>query len=108
MTVPPACLKGDRHGQSKEARCGAQEELETRQGKRQARAQDGGKARDAEKGEVQGPARGYEREETFSQEEAATGDGGGKANRNDNYRRYQGAGSRRGRSYGIRNGSYRE
>jgi hypothetical protein len=32
---------GDSHGQSKEARCGAQEELETRQGKRQACAQDG-------------------------------------------------------------------
>ena len=52
MTVPAACFKGDSHGQSKKARCGAQEELETLQGKRQACAQEGGKGRDAENGEV--------------------------------------------------------
>ena len=55
--MPAACLRGDSHGQSKKARRGAQEELETRQRKRQACAQVGGKARDAEKSEVQGPAR---------------------------------------------------
>jgi hypothetical protein len=45
-------LTGDGHGQSKEAACDAQEKLETRQGKRQ----EGGKAHEAEKEEVQGPA----------------------------------------------------
>src|SRR5258707_5122714 len=79
MTVPAACLKGDSHGQSKEARCGAQEELETRQGKRQACAQDGCKARDTEKSEVQGPACGHEREETRGQEKTCAGDSGKKA-----------------------------
>src|SRR5260370_41419746 len=68
MPVPAACLKGDSHGQSKKARRGAQEEFETRQSKRQACSQDGGKARDAEKSEVQNPARGHERDETSGQE----------------------------------------
>jgi hypothetical protein len=44
-------LTGDGHGQSKEAAFEAQEKLETRQGKRQ----EGGKAHEAEKGQVQGP-----------------------------------------------------
>src|SRR5258708_20165044 len=78
MTVPAACLKGDSHGQSKKAHRGAQEELETRQGKRQACAQDGGKARDAEKSEVQNPARWHERDETSGQEKAPAGDSGKK------------------------------
>jgi hypothetical protein len=69
-------MTGDSHGQSKEARCGAQEELKTRQGKRQACAQDCGKAR--EKSEVQGPASGHECEEIRGQEKAATGDSGKK------------------------------
>jgi len=55
--VPPAYFTGHCHGQSTEARCNSQEEeVETRQGKHQAGAQEGGKAHDAEKGETQGPA----------------------------------------------------
>src|SRR5215469_7370494 len=77
MTVPAARLTGDSHGQSnKETRCGAQEEPKTRQGKHQACAQDGCKARDTEKSEIQDPARGHECEETRGQEKAATGDSG--------------------------------
>jgi hypothetical protein len=76
--VPPAYFTGDSHGQSKEARCCAQEEPETRQGKRQAGAQEGGKARGAKQGEVQGPAGGQERGETGGQEKAAIEDGGKK------------------------------
>src|ERR1019366_9880029 len=72
-------LTGDTHGQSKEARCGAQEELETRQGKHQACAQEGGKARDAEEGEVQGPTCGHEHDETRGQEKAAAEDSGKKS-----------------------------
>jgi hypothetical protein len=45
-------LAKDSHGQSKEASCGAQEELETPQGNCQTFAQEGNQARD-EKGEVQ-------------------------------------------------------
>ena len=44
----------------------AQEGLETRQGKCQPLAHEGGQARDPEKGEVQGPACGRERDETRS------------------------------------------
>ena len=57
-------------GKSKEARCDAQEELETRQGRRQAWAQDGGKAREAEKSEVQGSAQ-EQREETRKKQRQA-------------------------------------
>src|SRR6266478_4746303 len=94
MTLPAACLTGDSHGQSKEARSGAQEELETRQRKRQACAQVGGKARDAEKSEVQGPARRHEREETRGREKAAAGPSGKKtsgadASRNHGHRRHR-------------------
>jgi hypothetical protein len=46
---------GDGYGQSKEAAGDAQEKLETRQGK----CQEGGKAHEAEKGEVQGPANSH-------------------------------------------------
>jgi hypothetical protein len=46
---PAAYLTGDRHGQSKEAYCDAQESLETPEGKHQACAQEDSKARDAEK-----------------------------------------------------------
>src|SRR5207244_5423382 len=46
-------VTGDSHGQSKEARRGTQEEFETQHGKGQACAQVGGKARNAEKSEVQ-------------------------------------------------------
>ncbi len=110
MTVPAACLKGDSHGQSKKAHRGAQEELETRQGKRQACAQDGGKARDAEKSEVQNPARWHERDETSGQEKAPAGDSGkktsnGDASQNHDDRRHQAASPRRGCCYGVRIGS---
>ena len=76
---------------AKEARRGTQEEFETQHGKGQACAQVGGKARNAEKSEVQGPARRHEREE-----EAAAGHGGkktsdGDASRNQGYRRHRGA-----------------
>src|SRR5262249_32896385 len=102
MAVPLTWPQGDRHGQSKEARCGAQEEFETQQGKRQACAQTGG----AKKGEVEGQAHGSEREEASSQEEAATAaDGNSEANRNDTNRRDRRARSRRGRCYGARVGS---
>src|SRR6266404_2525034 len=102
MTLPAACLTGDSHGQSKEARSGAQEELETRQRKRQACAQVGGKARDAEKSEVQGPARRHEREETRGREKAAAGHSGKKtsgpdASRNHGHRRHRETGPRRRR-----------
>src|ERR1019366_2703763 len=91
-------LTGDSHGQSKEARCGAQEELETRQGKRQACAQEG---------KVQGPARGHEHDETRGQEKAAAEDSGkkctktsgGGAGRNHHHRRDRGAGPRCGCRY---------
>jgi hypothetical protein len=46
---PAAYFTGDSHGQTKEACCGAQESLETRESKRQACAQEGNKARDAKK-----------------------------------------------------------
>jgi hypothetical protein len=46
---PAAYFTGDSHGQSKEACCDAQESLETREGKRQACAQEGSKARGAQK-----------------------------------------------------------
>src|ERR1019366_6022539 len=71
-------LTGDSHGQSKEARCGAQEELETRQAKSQACAQGGGKARDAEEDKVQGPARGHEHGDPRGQEKASAEDRGKK------------------------------
>src|ERR1700745_156429 len=110
MAVPLACLKGDRHGQSKEARCAAQEELETRQGKRQACAQARGKTGDAKEGEVEGQAHGSEREQPCRQEEAVTGAGKdkagrGDARRTDTHRRDRRAGSWRGRCYGARVGS---
>src|SRR5258707_4706444 len=113
MPVPAACLKGDSHSQSKKARRGAQEEFETRQGKRQACAQDGGKARDAEKSEVQDPARGHERDETSGQEKAPAGDSGkktsnGDASQNHDDRRHRAASPRRGCWYGVRIGSYRD
>src|SRR5260370_41813863 len=73
-SMQAAYFTGESHGQSKEARCGAQEELEARQGKRQACAQEGDKARDVEKGEVQGPTSGHERDETRGQEKAAAED----------------------------------
>ena len=44
-------------------RCGAREDFETRQGKRQARSQEDGKGDNAKKSEVQNPARGRDREE---------------------------------------------
>src|SRR5260221_14145271 len=102
MTLLAACLTGDSHGQSKEARSGAQEKLETRQRKRQACAQVGGKARDAEKSEVQGPARRHEREETRGREKAAAGPSGKKtsgadASRNHGHRRHRETGLRRRR-----------
>jgi hypothetical protein len=53
-----ASFTGDSHGQSKEARCGAQEGLETREGKRQACTQKGGKGGSADKGKIQGSASG--------------------------------------------------
>ncbi len=56
--MPAAYFTGGSLGQGKEACCDAQEKLETRRGKRQACAQDGGKAHDAERGKVQGPACG--------------------------------------------------
>jgi hypothetical protein len=111
MTVPAACLKGDSHGQSKKARRGAQEEFETRQTKRQACSQDGGKARDAEKSEVQNPARGHERDETSGQEKKGpAGDSGKKttnedASQNHDDRRHRAASPRRGCCYGVRIGS---
>jgi hypothetical protein len=52
LGFPAAYFTGDSHGQSEEAYCGAQEKLETRQGQRQARAQEGCKTHDAEKGKV--------------------------------------------------------
>ena len=52
--MPAAYFTGDNHGQSKEARCDAQEKLETWPGQRQACAQEGHKAHDAEKAKVQG------------------------------------------------------
>jgi len=97
--------QGDRHGQSKKARCGAQEEFETQQGKRQACAQTGGET-GAEKDEVEGQAHRSEREEACSQEEAVTAaDGNSEANRNDTNGRDRRARSRRGRCYGARVGS---
>ena len=76
--MPAAYFTGDSHGQSKEACCDAQEKLETRQGKRQTRAQEGRKAHDAEKGKVQGPACGQRCPEIHGQEKAATDDPGKK------------------------------
>jgi hypothetical protein len=74
--LPAAYFTGDNHGQSKEARCDAQEKLETWQGQRQACAQEGHKAHDAEKGEVQGPACGRGWRESYGQETAAIEDRG--------------------------------
>jgi len=54
---PAAYFTGDGHGQSKEAYCGAQENLETWEGKRQACAQEGSKARDAEKEATEDPGK---------------------------------------------------
>src|SRR5208283_1777401 len=76
--LPAAYFTGDSHGQGKEACCDAQEKLETRQGKRQACAQEGGKAHEAETGKVQGPACGRWCSETRGQEKAATEDRGKK------------------------------
>ena len=76
--MPAAYFTGDSHGQGKEACCDAQEKLETRQGKRQACAQEGRKAHDAETGKVQGPACGQWCSETRGQEKAATEDRGKK------------------------------
>ena len=76
--MPAAYFTGDSHGQGKEACCDAQEKLETRQGKRQACAQEGRKAHDAERGKVQGPACGQWCSETRGQEKAATEDRGKK------------------------------
>jgi len=73
-----AYFTGGSHGQSKEACCDAQEKLETRQGKRQGWAQEGGKARDAERGKVQGPACGQWCSESRGQEKATTEDRGKK------------------------------
>jgi hypothetical protein len=56
--LPATYFRGDSYGQGKEACRAAQEKLETRQSKRQACAQDGSKAHDAEKGKIQGPGRG--------------------------------------------------
>ena len=75
--MPAAYLTGDNHGQSKEARCDAQEKLETWPGQRQACAQEGRKGRHAEKGKVQGPpACGQGCRETHGQETAAIEDRG--------------------------------
>jgi hypothetical protein len=62
--LPAAYFTGDNHGQSKEARCDAQEKFETWPGQRQACAQEGHKAHDAEEGKVQGPACGQGCRET--------------------------------------------
>jgi hypothetical protein len=56
LRVSAAYLTGDGDGQSKEAR----------QGKRQARAQEGGQARDDDKGEAQEPAYTPESVETHN------------------------------------------
>jgi hypothetical protein len=48
-----AYFTGDSHGQSKEASCDAQENLETWKGKRQACAQEDVKASDAEKAAIE-------------------------------------------------------
>jgi hypothetical protein len=76
-------------------------------------AQEGGKARDAEKSKVQGPARGQWCSETRGQEKAATEDRGKKgtkknaktsgcAGRRHDHRRDRGADPRRGCRYGVR------
>ena len=49
MDCSAAYFTGNGHGQSKEACCDTQESLEAREGKRQVFAQEGSKARNAEK-----------------------------------------------------------
>jgi hypothetical protein len=74
--LPAAYFTGHNHGQSKEARCDAQEKLETWPGQRQACTQEGHKAHDAEKGKVRGPACAQGCRETHGQETAAIEDRG--------------------------------
>jgi hypothetical protein len=74
--LPAAYFTGDNHGQSKEARCDAQEKFETWQAQRQACAQENHKAHDAETGKVQGPAYGQGCRETHGQETGAIEDRG--------------------------------
>src|SRR5208283_3487229 len=111
--LPAAYFTGDSHGQGKEACCDAQETLETRQGKRQACAQEGGKAHEAETLKVRGSACGRWCSETRGQEKAATEDRGKKgtkksaktsgcAGRRHDHRRDRGTGPRRGCRYGVR------